>query len=219
MTTRLPADLLEPTIYSSLRAQAEFHIVTNSVSNRLLSAPTMSTGEALAANQALESWTTKLPPYLRVDQPNLYSHSWHSFARAKLWWRYWNLQIILFRPFLMRCANKEAKNDTGDVITPEEDHSRDICLSAAHLTINSIEEYMGQNAPSRLAAWYALWVETGQTSAKQAANIVSDISSFTQHWCLASGSALNQNLLMRPHGKPISTRRVESFSTRSEETF
>lgn len=156
-TGTVPTDLAEPTIYSSLRAQAEFHLRSNHISNRLLSSPLLSVEEALNLNQALESWANGLPHYFRLDQPPSNHHQWYQFARARLWWRHWNMQIILFRPVLLRSVVKSNDNKIHDQTGRDDSKAREICLSSAHSTIASICNYVKEETFTRLVAWYSLY--------------------------------------------------------------
>jgi transcriptional regulatory protein GAL4 len=148
----------EPTLYSSLIAQSKFHLVVNKISNRLLSSPPISDEEALALNSAVELWATTLPWYIQLDSPTSFSYDWHLFALPRLWWRFWNLQIILTRPFLLQWATKRIDSQNISIGDRKQSECRQLCVKSAHMTINSIDKYIRHNQLSRLASWYTLYV-------------------------------------------------------------
>ena len=159
-TAEIPSDLSEPTIYSGLRAQSELHLIANNLSNRLLWASPTSVEEALAFNKALENWAVQLPSYFQLGQNQSSSGQWYLFARSRLWWRYWNFKIILFRPVLLRCAVEKLDPRSSYRPTPEEEECRQICLHSAHLTVESVKGFVDQYPMTRLAGWYCLHVTT-----------------------------------------------------------
>ncbi|KAH8658118.1 lactose regulatory protein LAC9 [Xylariales sp. PMI_506] len=153
-TTIMPKELSHPTIYSGLKAQSDFHIHSNSISNRLLSANGLSPDEALAMNQELEDWSKTLPKYFTFDYESSSEGHWFSFARARLWWRFWNLKTTLFRQLLLRRIIRKTGNSAPPASPPLEEKCRDLCINAAHLTVVSINDYLGQACLTRLEGWY-----------------------------------------------------------------
>jgi transcriptional regulatory protein GAL4 len=156
-TETVPAELLEPTIYSAMKAQVDFHLITNHISNRLLSSPPILVGEALLLKKDLERWADTLPSYFRLEQETPTFHHWYLFARARLWWRCWNLEMILFRPILLRAAMRILDHREDQRMEEEEEKARDICLNSAHMTIASIHEYVQAPILTRLVEWYSLY--------------------------------------------------------------
>ncbi|KAL2017231.1 hypothetical protein VTK56DRAFT_2390 [Thermocarpiscus australiensis] len=156
-TTAMPPESTQPTIYSSMKAQSDFHVHSNHISNRLLSPAGVSTDEALAMNQALDTWSRTLPPYFQLDQDLASSQPWYVFARSRLWWRFWNLKIILFRQILLKRAIARTRNVPARASHKDEDKCRDICVGAAHSTVLSIQSYLEQAALTRLAGWYSMF--------------------------------------------------------------
>lgn len=158
-TALLPAELDTPTIYAGMRAQCDFHIHSNAFSNRLLSTAGVSMEEALAMSQALDAWSETLPPFF---QPRLMdvasSEQWYLFTRARLWWRVWNLKIIMLRQVLLkRAIERRGKESSGFVHhSPVDDKGSDMAIDAAHLTIESINGYLETAALTRLVSWYSL---------------------------------------------------------------
>lgn len=154
-TTILPQESINPTIYSGLKAQSSFHVHTNYISNRLLSSSGISKDEALSLNKVLDSWSQSLPYYFQIANEPVSQEHWYLFARSKLWWRLWNLRIILFLQVLLgrsldRHTMPSSTPQTLDVIC------RDICIEAAHSSIVSIYQYLSQVVPSRVESWYSV---------------------------------------------------------------
>jgi len=154
MTCQVPLEVEQPTIYSSLKAQSELHLAANSMSNRLLCTPSISASEALVFNKRLTGWAATVPAYLRLDHPKAASFGWYLFARSKLWWRYSNMQIILFRPIILQAAMEQIQGKNS--FPSEYQECKRLCLEAAHQTTVTIQEYTEQNSLDRLAAWYTL---------------------------------------------------------------
>ncbi|KAF2711335.1 hypothetical protein K504DRAFT_217391 [Pleomassaria siparia CBS 279.74] len=155
-TTELPPESTEPTLYSSLKAQSEFHIQTNHISNRLLAEPGLSPDTTLSINLSMDSWAHTMPLFFQPTYESACQHRWYLFARSRIWWRFWNLKIIVFRQILLRRAISE-RGQTPDQYnqTNEEDCKR-ICIEAAHSTILSIYQYSSQGS-TRLEGWYATY--------------------------------------------------------------
>lgn len=157
MTSEDPGGSSGPTIYSSLIAQAQFHLATNGVSNRLLTAPAISAADALSLNDRFLTWAENLPDYLRMDFEGPDATTWIRFARHKLWWRCWNLQIIMFRPILLRNLMKRADKGKSEQLADEEERCTQLCLQCVQHTIASISRYAIEAPLCRLAAWYCLY--------------------------------------------------------------
>lgn len=155
-TIELPPESIEPTIYSALQTQSNFHMQTNYISNRLLADPGLSAEAALALNASMNNWVNTLPPYLQLHVIPSSQLRWYLFARARLWWRYWNLQIIVFRQILLRRAISERGQILNQDTQSHQVECKRICLEAAHSTIVSIHQYAAQGL-ARLEGWYATY--------------------------------------------------------------
>lgn len=150
----IPPETDEPTIYSQLRAQSSFHVHTNHISNRLLAEPGLSAEAALALNTSMDTWTHTVPPYFQLSHIPHLTTRWYVFARSRLWWRFWNLKIIVFRQILLRRAISERGQIPDQATQSAQEDCKRICLDAAHSTVTSIHQYATQNL-SRLEGWYA----------------------------------------------------------------
>jgi transcriptional regulatory protein GAL4 len=148
----------EPTLYSSLIAQAKFHLAANKILKRLLSSTNLSAREALALNDLMTPWTAALPWYFQLDQAPKSSSGWYLFARSNLWWKFWNLQITLTRPFLIQWVSRSIESRHTFDGDREEKECRSLCISSAHQTITSMVEYIRQNPLTSVTSWYTLCV-------------------------------------------------------------
>jgi transcriptional regulatory protein GAL4 len=169
-TTTLPAESSGPTIYSGLIAQSRFHLLTNSVYQRLISSPSLTPEDTLNLQKPIEEWYNGLPPYLQHPQLPLSVQPApdpdFALVRNRLLWRNWNLTILIYRPILLRwAARRWAPHTKSNPGTPEiggedpcETECRMRCLQNARLTISSISEYMENYICTRLGAWYMLYV-------------------------------------------------------------
>ncbi|KAF2027454.1 hypothetical protein EK21DRAFT_114811 [Setomelanomma holmii] len=154
-TIDLPLESLEPTLYSSLNAQSEFHVQTNHISNRLLVDPGLSAETALSFGTTMDTWARALPSYFQPNIQPSCKHRWFLFARSRLWWRYWNLKIIVFRHILLKRAISSGAVSESSAQLEQEECER-VCVDAAHSTILSIHEYSMQGL-TRLEGWYATY--------------------------------------------------------------
>src|SRR4051794_15489417 len=99
----VPPAALEPTIYSSLINQASFHVVGNQCYNRIISSPPPTSEEILALDSQLQIWHSSLPHWFQPSRYSAKDYPSLNFAAQKLFWRYCNLRIILYRrPFIER---------------------------------------------------------------------------------------------------------------------
>lgn len=153
-TKDLPQELEQPTLYSSLKVQSDFHLHTNHISNRLLADPGLAAETALSIGTAMDTWTQNLPLYFQLNAQILCHFRWYLFARARLWWRFWNLKIIVFRHILLRQAIATRGQVPDSAASPEQEECKRICVEAAHSTIVSICQYSTQEL-TRLEGWYA----------------------------------------------------------------
>ncbi|KAI5460214.1 lactose regulatory protein LAC9 [Mariannaea sp. PMI_226] len=157
-TTTLPKELNIPTLYSGLKAQSDLHLHSNHMSNTLLSSTGISPQGALSMNQALDAWSETLPVFFHHNHELPISDSAILFAKSRLWWRFWNLKIILFRQFLLKRAVDQARH-TGPVLAVSDldARCRDAAVNAASSTITSIAQYLETAPVDRLVSWYSIF--------------------------------------------------------------
>ncbi|OAL46760.1 hypothetical protein IQ07DRAFT_140472 [Pyrenochaeta sp. DS3sAY3a] len=153
-TVVLPLESPGPTLYSSLKAQSELHVQTNHISNRLLAEPGLSAEAALALDASIDVWAYTLPPYFQLQNSPSNQLRFYLFARSRIWWRIWNLKIIVFRHILLRRAISERGQIPDQATQSNQDDCKRKCLEAAHSTVVSIHQYSSQKL-TRLEGWYA----------------------------------------------------------------
>lgn len=155
-----------PTIYSGLIWQAKFTIISTEIYNRLISKPAPTASECLQLNNRITDFIQQLPPYFSENSlvaenstkiPNSpKTPEWLAFARYRLIWRYKNLQIIMFRPFIwQRVIGIKNPEILEMAKSPEGKQARNICLTRAHETILSISNFIYNHEMSVIASWYA----------------------------------------------------------------
>ena len=158
-TTLLPAEIPQTTYYTPLICQSLFHLSTNGLHHRLISSPSPSSQELIALNRTIDEWEESIPDYFRLELPDIQSNETFLFARYRLYWRSWNLKILLSRPVVLQWA---ARLKTADISaksnTSDDFECRRICMQSASATINSIAEFMSTGVVSRLSTWYSLCV-------------------------------------------------------------
>ncbi|GES65353.1 C6 transcription factor [Aspergillus terreus] len=158
-TTTLPPEVNGPTIYSGMIAQAKFHLLTNSVYQRLISTPSLTPEETLSLQKPMEEWYNNLPDYFKTPPPTSESDPF-ALVRNRLMWRDWNLRILLYRPILLRWASRRWTPTTGsspDHEDPLEADCRRLCLRNARLTLSSITDFVNNHICTRIGAWYMLY--------------------------------------------------------------
>ncbi|KAJ5885154.1 hypothetical protein N7495_009664 [Penicillium taxi] len=170
-TTSIPTESAGPTLYTGLIAQARFHLLTNSVYQRLISSPSITPEETLNLQKPMEEWYNSLPSYLHYPlqpllvQPTQPDADRLALVRNRILWRHWNLLILIYRPILLRwSARRWGPVSDGSSVSSEssnedpcETECRVRCLQNARLTIASISEYMDRHVCSRIGAWYMLY--------------------------------------------------------------
>lgn len=154
-THTLPREPSGPTIYSGLKAQVEFHLESNHISNSLVLNGRLPVDEALALSVRLDMWTDGLPAYFKLSEPAASSEHWYIFARSRIWWRFWNLKMILLRQILLRKAMNGQEQPEGHQSQETEDACCRTCLESAHLTIESINHFLHNAEVTKLVGWYS----------------------------------------------------------------
>jgi transcriptional regulatory protein GAL4 len=102
----------------------------------------------------MEHWTQTLPVYFQLNIQPTCQFRWYLFARARLWWRFWNLKIIVFRHILLRRAIADRGQVLDSAASAEQEECKRLCVEAARLTIDSVCRYSTQEL-TRLEGWYA----------------------------------------------------------------
>lgn len=99
----------------------------------------------------LQPWLYDVPSYFSETAD---THPKYALAHAVMNWRYRNLRIIMYRPFVIRRALPARDRRPDD--SPSNIRAYERCLADARATITSISEFWDRNEHNRLGAWYAL---------------------------------------------------------------
>lgn len=129
--------------------QASFHMATNQIYTRVISKPLSSAKNLLKLDDSLiGGWLSSIPLYFaeHTSVPSKYA-----FAHAVMGWRYRNLRIIMYRPFVIRKALYPTQHESMEEI---EAYGR--CLEEAKRSILAINDFWKLHEHTRVAAWYAL---------------------------------------------------------------
>lgn len=110
----------------------------------------------MAMNRSLDAWTDTLPDYFRRDRYPGTNDDSILFAKHRLWWRFWNLKVILLRQFLLGRAVEQRRHPQGNSLSDTEAQCRDVAVSAASNTIFSISSFLENAKITRLVTWYSM---------------------------------------------------------------
>ncbi|CAN6611904.1 hypothetical protein TRVA0_005S00210 [Trichomonascus vanleenenianus] len=155
-----PVERTTPTLYSGLIAQTKFCLRTNGIYNRLISRPPPTAEEALEMSKRIEEFcTTEIPAYLKIGSPaeSVAQEHWLVLTKYRLTWRYRNLRIIMFRPFVLQRVLSEGDKPIPKMNSPAEKECRRICLKSAHDTIVSVDEFVTYYPRTTISVWYAVY--------------------------------------------------------------
>lgn len=153
---KLPDEEDQPTIFTSVRLQSLFHLLTNSIYERIITDP-FPTAQILLYwdQQYLERWKKLIPNYFKegVDVETKFK-----LAHSVLEWRYRNLKIIMFRTFLLKKVIVNSKDFNGDSNDEFESKAGEFCLQECSSTIESMEKFWKKKIKkNRMDAWYSLY--------------------------------------------------------------
>lgn len=145
-TNIVPHEENAPTVYTCIRLQLQFHMLTNSIYERIISEPYPTASELLAWDiDYIQRWRSMIPEYFgeekEVAVPFMLAH-------AVLHWRCRNFRIIMYRTFAIRAGNTNAL----------ELQARQICLEECKATIQSITRFWdAKPTHNRMDTWYSLY--------------------------------------------------------------
>lgn len=156
LTDKLPEEEEQPTIVTSIRLQSLFHLLTNSIYERIITDPFPSAQLLLDWDQIyLERWRKLTPDYFN-ENANVPLR--FKLARFVLEWRYRNLKIIMFRTFLLKRVILLPKTFNGDSQDEYESRAAKICLKECSHTIASMAKFWeAKTRDNRMEVWYSLY--------------------------------------------------------------
>ncbi|KAM5346113.1 hypothetical protein ACJ41O_009118 [Fusarium nematophilum] len=152
-----PTEIDQPTLYSGMKYQSDLHVRSNHISNSLLSSSGISPKDALSMDATLDRWSETLPTYLRLGHDGSIAEPSFLFNRSRLWWRFWNLKIILFRQLLLKRVVDKGNGTAPARVNQLDDKCRSIAVHAASATVASIDHYTKHGEMTRLATWYSIY--------------------------------------------------------------
>lgn len=103
-----------------------------------------------------DRWSDTLPAYLRLDYNDSFAEPSFVFNKSRLWWRFWNLNIILFRQLLLKRAVEKRKGAAAIQDKQIEEKCRSIAVHASSATVASINHYTKHGEMTRLVTWYSM---------------------------------------------------------------
>ncbi|KAL4993348.1 fungal-specific transcription factor domain-containing protein [Aspergillus recurvatus] len=158
-TRHLPPPAPETTIYSHLRAQSQFHLATSAIYSKIISHPLPSAADLLHLdNTIIGGWLAELPRYFAESavQPPRFA-----LAHAILRWRYRNLRILMYRPFLVGgvMTRSRGAGTQGQEVGTDIDLAIERCLAAAAEAVELICTFWLTQSHQRsmMACWYGLY--------------------------------------------------------------
>ncbi|SCV55564.1 GAL4-Transcription factor [Fusarium fujikuroi] len=152
-----PEEVNRPTLYSGMKYQSDLHVKSNYISNRLLSSSCVAPDDALSMDATLDKWSSTLPEYLRLDHHVPSAELAFYFNRSRLWWRFWNLKIIIFRQLFLKRAIGKGNNSITVPVNEVDERCMNIAALAASATIVSIDQYTTERQRTRLVTWYSIY--------------------------------------------------------------
>lgn len=153
------SELDGPTLYSSLIAEARFHILARSIYQRITSRLPFAAMEALHLQSVIDDHYAHAPSYLRGN--SLASEpEWLMQARNRLLWGYKHLQLLLYRPFL---HVRTSCNGNLPMLQPNSEAPLVAVCRARYIInstdiINSIYDNTKSRSYNRLDIWDLMYV-------------------------------------------------------------
>ncbi|GAB1197998.1 hypothetical protein APSETT444_007304 [Aspergillus pseudonomiae] len=157
-TQAAPTPVAETTVYTHLRAQAMFHLKTNLIYTKITSTSFPSAAELIELDDRLiGDWLASLPPFFNeaAIQPPKFALC-HSILR----WRYRNLRILMYRPFLVGKWMLNSDNGPDSLREKDDTHVElaiQRCFDAARESVELISSFWAQHQKTTMACWYGVY--------------------------------------------------------------
>lgn len=156
-TKTWPGETNGTTLYTHVRCQAKFHLATSDLYERLISTSDFPSAQEMLQldDKSLGTWLRDLPPYFSegVVQPTRYR-----LCHSILQWRWRNMRILMYRPFLIRRYLSRQQDDRHRTpATSWDERAIQRCLDTAGETVQLITTYWQQEKQNVLACWYSLY--------------------------------------------------------------
>lgn len=174
-TAVVPENVSTPTVYTNVRVQAQFHLLTNNLYSRIISKPFPSAQQVLAWDDLyIGKWLSLVPEFYK-DGAAVPER--HALAHGIMTWRCKHLRMIIYRPFLIQKAITSAQSNysQGRVVPDFEGNDNtsnrdgwassavheelacERCRKESHETIQHIYYHWTNYPQNRMASWYALY--------------------------------------------------------------
>ncbi|GAB7355262.1 hypothetical protein MBLNU459_g5809t1 [Dothideomycetes sp. NU459] len=148
-----PREVEQATIYTYIRVQSSYHLQTMGIYNRLISSQSPSAQELVSLDDdIIHNWLRQVPYFFRDDISQVLDPRF-ALGHGINMWRFRNMRIIMYRPFLVRWALGGQK----EVLPWQDQMATDRCLQAAKESIALIKSFWAAQSHHRLAAFYVLY--------------------------------------------------------------
>lgn len=151
MDTALPSPLdPDDHVASSLRASAEFCLISDRIEQRLAKMGKLSMHDTVSFDSELKAWYDSLPPSLRGFDNSV--HPRLQVAREQIRTRYYNARVVLARCLMLLLAQDWKRK----IIEVDPQHRRMVehCCIVAAESIDAIVLYW---TPTRFQIWSSAW--------------------------------------------------------------
>ena len=158
LSSALPDEADRVTSYSSVIMQSRFHSLTNDIYTRVISISFPSATELLHLDDTIiGKWESSVPSWYRED---VTMPAQLATGHSIMWWRMRNFRIIMYRPYVMRRALQARSHSKTEAnsIPPAVQEAYERCLREAAMSINAISQFWVSYPPTRMSAWYTLYV-------------------------------------------------------------
>lgn len=154
LSTSLPPPRSGLTTHSAVAAQSRFHLMTNEIYAKVISLPFPAAQELLQLDEErISAWHAIWAIEAAQVEPRFL------LSRCIMDWRYRNLRVIMFRPFVIRkvlqarmsCQNGAQSLDAATEAAVTR------CLHEAKGSIASINSFWATGRRNCMASWYALY--------------------------------------------------------------
>lgn len=152
-SVNLPPPRAGLTTHSAVADQARFHLMTNEIYTKVLSVPFPSAQELLQLDEEhISTWHS-----IWAKAASEIDHRF-TLSRNMMEWRYRNLRIIMFRPFVIRKVLKARLGQGSGQSADRANHvAFNRCMSEAKLSIESIDQFWVTSRHNCMTSWYVLF--------------------------------------------------------------
>jgi transcriptional regulatory protein GAL4 len=153
LSVSLPPPRPSLTTHSAIADQARFHLMTSEIYARVISLPFPSAQELLQLDEErIHAWYTIWTAGTDQVEPRFL------LSRSIMEWRYRNLRVIMFRPFVIRkVLQARMRQRTASEVENPTDIAISRCLAEAKSSIVSIHAFWSAGRRTCMASWYALY--------------------------------------------------------------